>query len=76
MQVATKVNVFVLLAALLCGNAAYAYLGPGLGAGTIAAVLGVILGVVLAIFSVIYYPIKRFLKKLKASDLTEDHKGK
>lgn len=42
---------------------ANAYLGPGLGAGTIGAILGVIGSVFLAIFAVVYYPIKRFLKK-------------
>jgi hypothetical protein len=42
---------------------AYAYIGPGLGGGTIGAILGVIGSVFLAIFAVVYYPIKRLLKK-------------
>jgi len=42
----------------------YAYLGPGLGAGTIGAILGVIASVFLGIFAVLYYPIKRLLKKI------------
>ena len=42
---------------------AYAYLGPGLGAGTVGAIFGVIGAIFLAIFAVVYYPIKRLLKK-------------
>ena len=41
----------------------HAYLGPGLGAGTIGAIIGVIVSIFLGIFAVIYYPIKRLLKK-------------
>ena len=43
--------------------AAQAYIGPGVGAGAIAAVLGVIGSVLLAVFAVVYYPVKRMLKK-------------
>lgn len=42
---------------------AYAYLGPGLGVGTIGAILGVIVSIFLGIFAVVYYPVKRLLKK-------------
>ena len=42
---------------------AFAYLGPGLGAGTIGAIVGVIVSIFLGIFAVVYYPIKRMLKK-------------
>lgn len=45
---------------------AQAYLGPGLGAGTIGAIFGVIGAFLLGIFGVLYYPIKRMLKKRKA----------
>jgi hypothetical protein len=42
---------------------AHAYIGPGLGAGTIGVVLGVLASFFIALFAVIYYPIKRRLKK-------------
>lgn len=42
---------------------AHAYLGPGLGVGAIGAILGVIGSVILGIFAVLYYPIKRLLKR-------------
>ena len=42
-----------------------AYIGPGITGGAIAAVIGVIIAIFLGIFSVLYYPIKRMLKKRK-----------
>lgn len=53
------------LALLLLPSAALAYIGPGVGAGAIAAVVGVIGSVLLAIVAVIYYPIKRMLRRRK-----------
>lgn len=52
---------------------AYAYIGPGLATGTIGAVLGVLGGLLLAIFTVIYYPIKRFVRKLKNKKNNSDN---
>jgi hypothetical protein len=43
--------------------AAQAYIGPGVGAGAIGAVLGVLASIVLALFAVIYYPVKRMIKR-------------
>jgi membrane associated rhomboid family serine protease len=56
----------VLLLILMTAQPSYAYVGPGLGAGTIGAILGIVGSIFLALFAVIYYPIKRFLKKRKA----------
>lgn len=53
------------LALLLLPSAALAYIGPGVGAGAFAAVVGVIGSILLAIVAVIYYPIKRMLKRRK-----------
>jgi len=47
---------------------AMAYVGPGLGVGTIGVVLGVIGSIFVALFAVLWYPIKRFLKKIKKPD--------
>jgi hypothetical protein len=46
---------------------AMAYVGPGLGAGTISVVLGVLGSIFIALFAIIWYPLKRFLKKIKKS---------
>lgn len=44
---------------------AQAYIGPGLGAGTIAIVLGFLGSIFLALFAVLWYPLKRIIKKIK-----------
>lgn len=44
-------------------SGALAYIGPGMGAGAIAVVLGVIGSFFLAIFALLYYPIKRLLRR-------------
>ncbi len=63
-----------LIAALLIPTAAHAYIGPGMGAGAIAAVLGVVAAVLLALFSVIYYPVKRAMKKRNANGQASSQK--
>ena len=59
---------------------AFAYVGPGLGLGPLGAILGVILAVFLAFLGLIYYPIKRFLRRnnekpktLKAKEATSEN---
>ena len=41
------------------------YIGPGLDGGIITAVLGILTSIVLALFAIIWYPIKRLVKKFK-----------
>ncbi|MEE4349488.1 MAG: hypothetical protein V2J26_04605 [Pacificimonas sp.] len=45
---------------------AQAYVGPGMGLGAIGAVLGAIGAIVLAILGLVWYPVKRALKRRKA----------
>ena len=54
---------------------AEAYIGPGMGAGSIGVVLGVLLAIGLALFAILWYPLKRMLKK-KKDGKTEDVKEK
>lgn len=60
--------IYALTVLLVLGAAgpAHAYIGPGLGAGVIGAILGILGAVGLAIVAVVYYPIKRMLKKKRA----------
>jgi hypothetical protein len=54
------------LVVTLQASAAQAYIGPGVASGALAAVVGVLGAIFLALFAVIYYPIKRLLKRRKA----------
>lgn len=60
-------GLFAVAAIALPLDAAHAYVGPGLGLGSLAVLLGIIGSVFLAIFAVVWYPIKRLMKKRKAS---------
>jgi hypothetical protein len=44
---------------------AFAYVGPGLGAGALGVIIGVIVSVLLAIFAVVWYPLKRLMKRIR-----------
>lgn len=62
-----RIILFVITAtiSLIPLSVAHAYIGPGLGAGTIGVILGIIGSLLLALFAVVWYPIKRLLKKIK-----------
>lgn len=57
--------VIVLMVLCLFAEPALAYVGPGLGAGTVGVVLGILGAILLGLFAVLYYPIKRVLKRKK-----------
>jgi hypothetical protein len=61
--------------AVMVPVAAQAYIGPGLGAGALAAALGVVGSVVLGIFAVLYYPIKRLLRRRKGASADKTAHG-
>lgn len=50
----------------------YAYLGPGMGGGVIAAIIGFFAAILLGLWGILYYPIKRALKKKGDKRNTED----
>jgi hypothetical protein len=56
-------HLLVAAIALLLPGTAFAYIGPGMGAGALAAILGVIGSVFVGLFAILYYPIKRRMKK-------------
>lgn len=53
------------VSALAAAAPAHAYLGPGLGLGAIAASLGVMGSILLGLLSVLWYPVKRFARRLR-----------
>ena len=44
---------------------AFAYVGPGMGGGAIAAIVGFFAAILLGLWGILYYPIKRALKRRK-----------
>jgi len=45
---------------------ALAYIGPGLGSGAVVAVLGVVFGLLMLVVGVVWYPIKRMIRRLRS----------
>ena len=57
--------VAVSLCFLVCAFPAHAYIGPGAGAGVVAVVLGLLGSIFLAFVGILWYPLKRMIKKCK-----------
>ena len=55
----------IIILILFSSTVAHAYLGPGMGGGLIAASLGVVVAIFAALFGLIWFPVKRLLKKRK-----------
>lgn len=43
----------------------FAYIGPGMGGGVLAAIVGFFAAILLGLWGILYYPIKRALKRRK-----------
>ncbi|MEZ5830569.1 MAG: hypothetical protein R3D05_05280 [Dongiaceae bacterium] len=48
---------------IVLAQPAVAYIGPGVGAGMIATVIGILTAIALSVFAVVWYPIKRLLRR-------------
>ena len=58
-------RVLSLALALSVPLAAQAYTGPGLGLGAVGVALGLVGSILLAIVSVVWYPVKRLVRRLR-----------
>ena len=60
----------LLITALVCSmpNSAMAYIGPGTGLSALGALVALIFGIIVALFGFLWFPIKRLLRKKKASE--------
>ena len=47
--------------------AAFAYTGPGLGLGAIGSALGVLAALLLMLVSIVWYPFKRMLRRMRGA---------
>jgi hypothetical protein len=64
----TPKNTTILAAGLLLlalPGTAFAYGGPGLGLGAAATALGVVGAILLALISVLWYPFKRLIRRIR-----------
>lgn len=61
-----QLKIFFLMPLLFTALPAHAYIGPGAGAGTIAVVLGILASIVMVFFAILWYPLKRLVKRRKA----------
>ena len=59
-----KLILFIFLFTIY-NNVSFAYLGPGIGGGAIAATLGIVIVFFAVLFGLVWFPIKRILKKRK-----------
>jgi hypothetical protein len=62
-----RLLLLLILGILLPPDLAHAYVGPGLGVGAIGSILGVICAVMIALFAVVYYPVKRALRRMSGA---------
>ena len=64
----------LILLFLISSTPSFAYLGPGIGGGILAATLGVIIAILAAIFGLLWFPLKRILKKRKKEKENKQNK--
>ena len=62
----------VIISILLYSISAHAYVGPGLGVGVIGVIIGIVLAILMAIIGVVWYPLKRMLKKDDGNETLEN----
>ena len=65
-KTSTLLKISAPLSLLLYTSAASAYIGPGLGTGAMAAILGIFAGLMMLVVGVIWYPLKKLIRHLRA----------
>ena len=58
-----QILIFLFLFFASISSPAEAYIGPGMAGGVIVAILGLLVAIFAGIFGILWFPIKRFLKK-------------
>ena len=68
-------QMLLLVMVLLISSNVYAYIGPGAGIPIIGSLLGMVVTVVLVVSAVLFWPIRKLLKRRKSnsSDKSEHH---
>jgi hypothetical protein len=65
MKITSLKKISLILILILIENTAFAYIGPGMTGGVFAATIGIIVAIFAALFGLIWFPVKRLLKKRK-----------
>ena len=65
MKTTSLKKISLILFFVLIENTAFAYIGPGMTGGVFAATIGIVVAIFAALFGLIWFPIKRLLKKRK-----------
>ena len=65
MKITSLEKISLILILILIENTAFAYIGPGMTGGVFAATIGIIVAIFAALFGLIWFPVKRLLKKRK-----------
>jgi hypothetical protein len=58
----------VALSALFFSEVAFSYIGPGIAVGMILTLLGLVASFLLLLLGIVYYPLKRLVKKLRKNN--------
>ena len=62
-----KFLITILIMIFFFNTKSFAYIGPGMSGGALVAVLGFLVAIFAGIFGLIYFPVKRFILKLRAN---------
>ncbi len=66
--------VITLFFLILFQSSSFAYIGPGMGGGILAATIGIIVAFFALLFGILWFPIKRLIKKIKKQKNNEEIK--
>lgn len=66
--------IYISLIICVISTSSFAYLGPGVGGGVIVAIIGIIVAIFAALFGLIWFPVKRLLKKRKEEKEQQQNK--
>lgn len=64
----------LILSTLSVSITSYAYIGPGMSGGVIAAVVGFIAAAFLGLWAILYFPIKRAIRRRKNKNIKSQNK--
>ena len=64
--------IFFIVCFIFYPSIAFSYLGPGMAGGIVIATLGIIIAIFVGLFGVIWFPIRKYLLKIKKKKKKEN----